>query len=94
MKKVLTILKNRYILTALIFLLWILVFDNNNLIERYRMIRDIKQMEQDTSYYLQEIRNNAERLKELQTDKENLEKFAREQYLMKKDNEDVFVIVE
>ncbi|MBN2347701.1 MAG: septum formation initiator family protein [Bacteroidales bacterium] len=94
MKKVLKIFKNKYILSLSVFAIWILIFDENNLIERFKMMRDIRQMEQDRAYYMEQIVENTQRLKELKTNRENLEKFAREQYLMKKDNEEIFVIVE
>lgn len=54
----------------------------------------MRQLEKDKAYYEKKIIEDSQRLKELKTNKENLEKFAREQYLMKRDNEDVFVIVD
>jgi cell division protein FtsB len=51
-------------------------------------------MEDEKQYYLERIEEDSRRLNELKTDRDNLEKFAREQYFMKKENEDVFVIVE
>jgi cell division protein FtsB len=55
-------------------------------------LRKIHNLEKEKEYYLQKIENDRNRLKELQTNSENLEKFAREQYYMKKPNEDIFVI--
>lgn len=69
-------------------------FDQNNLIDRYDLIREVNQLEKDHEYYLERIHSDSARLIELKTSPENLEKFAREQYLMKKDDEDIFVIVE
>jgi cell division protein FtsB len=73
---------------------WILLFDSNNLLDRVKDLRHLNQLEKDKEYYLEKIEIDAQKLKELRTDNENLEKFAREQYLMKKDNEDIFVIIE
>jgi cell division protein FtsB len=87
-------LKNKYILAALIFCLWVLFFDQNNLVERYQLMREMKQLADDRLYYIQKTAEDTERLKELKTNDENLEKFAREQYYMKRDNEEVFVIVQ
>jgi len=87
-------LKNKYLLSLLIFLLWLLFFDQNNLLERRKLNREYDQLLQEREYYLNKIEEDRKRIKELKTDNENLEKFAREQYLMKKDNEDIFVIVE
>jgi len=59
-----------------------------------KMSSEIRQLEDDREYYQQEIKKDSTRLHELTTDKENLEKYAREQFLMKKKNEDVFVVIE
>ena len=77
-----------------LFSVWIIFFDGNNLIIRYGMIRDVRQLENDCEYYKERIVTDSIKLDELKSSPELLEKFAREQYLMKKDNEDIFVIVE
>ncbi|MBA7513551.1 hypothetical protein ES705_05567 [subsurface metagenome] len=87
-------LKNKFVLVAIVFIIWICFLDENNLLERVQNIRELKQLEVDKEYYIKKITEDTQRLNELRTDNDNLEKFAREQYLMKKDNEDVFVIVE
>lgn len=87
-------LKNKYIIASFLFVIWVAFFDQNNLVERMQNRKELRQLEEDKIYYQEKIKENAERLKELKTDNDNLEKFAREQYLMKKENEDVFVIVE
>jgi len=87
-------LKNKYFIAGAIFLIWIAFFDQNNLLERRRNIKELKQLEHDITYYQQNIEETRSRLEELKTNTDNLEKFAREQYLMKKPDEDVFVIVE
>lgn len=87
-------LKNKYILTTLLFCLWVLFFDQNNLVERFQNRREKRQLENDREYYIKKTAEDQERLEELKTNDDNLEKFAREQYLMKKENEEVFVIVE
>jgi cell division protein FtsB len=94
LKKVLSILKNKYVIVLLIFVLWVGLFDQNNLLERVSMNKQINNLKKDKAYYEQQVTTNKERLQELQTDNKNLEKFAREQYLMKRDNEDIFIIVE
>ena len=58
------------------------------------MSGEIRQLKTDREYYMEQIGNDSTRLHELTTDKENLEKYAREQFLMKKKNEDVFVVIE
>lgn len=93
-KKIPHYLKNKYLLTALLFLLWIIIFDRNNLIDRCKIMNELHQLEKDKNYYIEWIENDKKRMEELKTSSENLEKFAREQYYMKKENEDIFIIVE
>ena len=87
------VLRNKYVLTILIFLLWILLFDSNNLISRYKEMRELKKLRADREYYLNRIEEDKRKLHELKTDNHNLEKFAREQYRMKKNNEDLYIIM-
>jgi len=94
LKKAWPVVRNKYILTISVFAVWILFFDQNNLIDRMKMSAEIRELEADRAYYQEAIAQDSTRLHQLTTDKENLEKFAREQYLMKKKNEDVFVVVE
>lgn len=87
-------IKNKYFITGFVFVVWISFFDQNNWFERLESMKHLKQLEEDKLYYQKKIQEETKRLKELQTNKENLEKFAREQYLMKKENEDIFLIIE
>lgn len=87
-------LKNRYILTTLGFLLWMLVIDQNDFISQWKLNRQLDDLEDRRVYYEQEIEETRDRLEELLGDDNKLEKFAREKYLMKKDDEVIFVIVE
>jgi cell division protein DivIC len=91
-KKILPYLKNKFILTLIVFFIWILFFDRNNLVDRFISAREIRQLERDKLYFKTRITRDSTRLKELKTDSDNLEKFAREQYLMKRSNEDIFII--
>jgi hypothetical protein len=72
----------------------IIFFDENNLVERVSNLNQIHQLERDKLYYIYKIKQDSSKLNELRTDSRNLEKFAREQYLMKKKNEDIFIIVD
>ena len=94
LKKIIRRLNNKFVIASIIFLLWILFFDQNNLLNRLSDLRNLRNMKAQKEYYTKKIANDIQRTKELETDDDNLEKFAREQYLMKKPNEDVFVIVE
>lgn len=69
-------------------------FDENNLKKHNQNLSDLAQLEAQVDFYKQKIEADKRKLYELQTNDENLEKFAREQFLMKKANEDIFLIVE
>ena len=87
-------LRNKYLIAVMVFLVWLLIFDNNSLVDRVKYLKSLHDMETEKQYYLERIEEDTRRLNELKTDRENLEKFAREQYFMKKEDEDVFVIAE
>jgi len=87
------IVKNKYFIVSVLFLLYVLIFSQNNLIERYSGILHLRKLQQQKEYYLKIINVNNNKIRELKTDKINLEKFAREEYLMKKTGEDIFVLV-
>jgi hypothetical protein len=89
----LSIIRNKFILTGLVFLVWMLLFDSNNLVDRIRDLRYLRSLENDRVYYRDKIRTDSLKLRELRTDNENLEKFAREQYLMKKPDEEIFLVI-
>lgn len=86
-------LRNKYVMTLLAFAVWLLFFDKNDFFSQLSYRRQLKELEIDKDYYLQEIARNKEDMKELMSDPEHLEKYARERYLMKKDNEDIFLIL-
>ncbi|MDX9929322.1 MAG: septum formation initiator family protein [Bacteroidales bacterium] len=86
-------LRNKYVITILIFILWVLFFDANNLLDRWRGVRKYRSLETDREYYSKRIEEDRRKLEELRTDNESLEKFAREQYRMKKPEEDIYIIV-
>ncbi|MCU0363421.1 MAG: hypothetical protein MUD02_02595 [Bacteroidales bacterium] len=85
--------RNRYLLTVLIFLLWIVLLDSNNLVARFKDMKELKKLKSDRDYYIKKIEADRQKLHELGTDDQNLEKFAREQYRMKKADEDLFIIL-
>jgi len=87
------ILRNKYILTIIIFIVWVVLLDSNNLITRYRDMKEMHKLEIDKEYYMKRIEEDKRKLHELKTDNRNLEKFAREQYHMKKPDEDLYIIL-
>ncbi len=94
MKKLTSFLKNKYAVALTAFFIWILFFDNNNIISQFRLIFTLNDLHKQEAFYQQEIKNDSTSLYVLKNDPASLEKFARENYLMKKDNEDIFLIVE
>lgn len=87
-------LKNKYAITTLGFLTWVAFFDENKMITQFQYRSELSKLEEEKQFYLEEIRKINEDMQELQSNPKSLEKFAREKYLMKKENEEVFVIVE
>jgi cell division protein DivIC len=86
-------LANKFVLASLVFIVWMLFLDTNNLIQRVKTISHINKLQEQKDYYEKRIQEDKEKLNELRSDKKKLEKFAREQYLMKKENEEIFVIL-
>jgi cell division protein FtsB len=87
-------LKNKYVITLVAFAVWISFFSQYNLTDRVQLSRNYKDLQREKEYYKDQIKRDSARLHELTTDDGNLEKFAREQYYMKKPNEDIFIVVE
>ncbi len=93
-KTILSHCKNKFAIATAVFVLWISFLDQNNLLNLMSSRRNLRDMKEQKEYYAKKIESDIQKTKELVSDEENLEKFAREQYLMKKPNEDVFIIVE
>lgn len=86
-------LVNKFVLTIAAFGIWLIIFDQHNLVDRWKARRHLENLKQDTTYYHQKIVIDRENIRLLETNKTNLEKFAREKYLMKAPDEDVYIIV-
>jgi cell division protein FtsB len=86
-------LRNKYILTTFIFLVWIILLDSNNLVARVKDMHELRNLKNDKEYYTNKIEVDKKKLRELKTDDKNLEKFAREQYHMKKADEDLYIVL-
>ena len=84
-------ISNKYIFTSLLFFFWMMFFDQNNVISQVETRMKLSDLRTDKAFYEKEIAKSQEDLKILQNDKALLEKFAREKYLMKKQDEEIFV---
>ncbi|HEY5326553.1 MAG TPA: septum formation initiator family protein [Mucilaginibacter sp.] len=93
MRRLLNLLKNKYFLITMAFLVWMMFFDKNDLFSQYQYHRQVSKLKQERDFYQKETTKVRKDLNELTSNPQMLEKFAREKYLMKKANEDVFVIV-
>lgn len=94
MRKLINLVKNKFLLASVAFIVWMLFFDRNDLPSQYEYRSQVKKLESDKAFYIKEINQAEKDLQELTTNTARLEKFARERYFMKKDNEDIFVIIE
>lgn len=87
-------LYNKYTFTFLGFLTWLTFFDKHDFILQHTYREKLNEMKQERDYFSEQIEKNRAKMNELFTNNKNLEKFARETYYMKRDNEDVFVFVD
>lgn len=88
------LIKYRYAMVIVTFIVWMLFFDKNNWWDIMRLQRSYNQTKEERDYYKEQAEIAKKEYNALLTSTDSLEKFAREKYLMKKDNEDVFVIIE
>ncbi len=87
------ILRNKYILTLLIAGIWMLFMDKYSMIAQWRMRQNLGELEKDKAYYLEGITETDYKIEQMKTDLQETEKYARENYWLKKPNEDIFIIV-
>ncbi len=83
--------KNKYFLVLIFFSMWMIFFDKHGLYDNWGLSQKVSQMEADRDFYIEQIEKVKEDRRDLQL---NIEKYAREHYFMKKDNEDVFIFEE
>lgn len=83
---------NVYWLVIILFFALTFVMGDSSLYKRYTYDEKIRSLEKEIKYYQQEIEINSKKLNDLHTDKEGLERFAREEYFMKRENEDIYII--
>jgi len=93
MNRLIELLRNKYFLSVIAFVVWMLFFDKNDIIAQYEFKSQVNKLQEEKDFYVKEIETVKKDLNELNTNLNTAEKFAREKYFMKKDNEDVFVIV-
>ena len=87
-------LKNKYLILFLLFILWVVFIDDYNLINQSKIKNTVDDLKRQKEFYITEIKSDSIELYKLQNDPAEQERFAREKFLMKKENEDIFIIRE
>ena len=92
-QKIRGLFKNFYFLFFLCFVLWMTIIDSNGFINRYRLSDKLSELNSQKEFYVKEIDKVSLDKERFESDQELLEKYAREEYLMKKESEDIFYII-
>jgi len=93
-RKVLKVIFNKYTITFVAFIVWMVFFDSDNILTRRHYHSKLNELKQERHFYLDEIRKDSTLTRQLLTDSLALEKYAREKYLMKRDMEDVYIVAD
>lgn len=86
------IFTNKYLITGIAFALWMLFFDRNDLSLQLKRVQELNKLQENEKLMGNQIADTKHELKLLKTNPETLEKYAREKFMMKKDNEDLYII--
>jgi len=92
-RRYLDILKNKYFIVTAAFFLWMIMFDSNNLLHLANKTLKLNELKEEKAYYLEKMKETKKARQELMKSSKTLERFAREKYFMKKDDEDLFVVI-
>lgn len=93
MKHLLDFFSSKYSLAIAGFVVWMMFFDRNDMISQYEYRTEVNKLRLEKDFYVTETASVKKDLAELDSNLNTIEKFAREKYFMKKDNEDIFIIV-
>ncbi|SEL85194.1 FtsB family cell division protein [Parapedobacter koreensis] len=94
MERLLSIIRNKYLIAAVAFVVWMLFFDRHDVATQYDYYSQLKGLKAEKAFYTTEIERVTKTIHDLNTSPQELQRIAREKYKMKKENEDVFVILE
>ena len=92
--KIFSFLRNKFVLATLFFVLWILFFDHNNFFLYRQYKSELNELTNNKKYYKEQIEMTKKEIELIKTSPLWLEKIARENYLMKREGEDIFVVKE
>ena len=93
MKRLFELIRNKYFIAIIAFAVWMLFFDKNDMLSQFEYRTEVKKLQEEKDFYLKETADVKKDLSEIDSNLNTAEKFAREKYFMKKDNEDVFVVI-
>jgi len=88
------LVQNKYVVASILFMVWVTFINDIDLIFIMKSKSELNEMKEQLDYYEEQNQQTSESLAEITSDKNTLERFAREQYFMKRSNEDIFVIRE
>jgi cell division protein FtsB len=95
LKNIPSVAKNKYLLTLAVFTVWMIFFDSQDLITTHFKLRnELNRLEESRDHYTRQIELTTKELEQLKSDPATLEKYAREKYRMKKDDEELYIILD
>lgn len=94
MERFLSLAKNKFLIAGLAFLVWMIFFDRYDLSTQYSYQQEKSKLDYEKDFYTREISNIEQSIKDVQYNQSEIQRIAREKYKMKKDNEDVYVIMD
>ena len=92
LSRTLSFLRNKFLLSTAAFVVWMLFFDRNDMFTQMQRRSELNELKQSKAYFEKQIAENRKFSNDLQFNAQAIEKYARERYLMKRDNEDLFII--
>lgn len=93
-KKIFRIIFNKYTITLVAFAVWMVFFDSSSVLNRMKYKEKLNSLKKEKHFFLEEIKKDSILSQKLISDSTEIEKFARENYLMKKEKEDVFLVLD
>ena len=85
-------MRNKFVVTTAVFVVWMFFFDRHSVLTQLNLNSTLGELHNKSDYYNEEIKKDTKKATELHTNDKSKEKFAREEHLMKKDDEDIFII--
>lgn len=93
MERLIALIKNKYVVATLVFAVWLLFFDRHDLSSQFDYYSSLKELQAEQAFYEEEIKRIEQTLENLESNPAEIERIAREKYQMKRDGEDIYVIL-